>query len=89
MTTLTEIEHAPGADASALLRTAVGYATAPVRFVGFWIAVTVPFAYLPLLYGGLPGPQARVFAVLLAFNCVGLVVGRGYGRDADGDPDPT
>jgi hypothetical protein len=89
MTTLTENEHAPGADASALLRTAVGYATAPVRFVGFWIAVTVPLAYPPLLYGGLPGPQARVFAVLLVLNCVGLVVGRGYGRDGDAEPDPT
>jgi hypothetical protein len=85
MTTLTENEPAPGADASVLqhVRTVFGIATVPVRFVGFWIAVTVPFAYPALLYGGLPGAEAHAFAVLVALNCVGLVAGRGYGRDRD------
>lgn len=53
---------------------------APLRFVGFWLAVTLPFLYLPLLYGGLTGEQGVVFAALLGLNAVALVVGHGYQR---------
>jgi hypothetical protein len=70
--------------ASALPGPVPALAAAPVRlarFVGFWTAVTLPFAYLPLLAGGLPGGGAETFAGLVAVNCVGLVLGRNYGRD--------
>jgi hypothetical protein len=65
-------------DASALLAHAARTAYAPVRFVGFWLAVALPFCYLPLLYGGLPMAEAQVFGALLAVNLVGLVLGRNY-----------
>jgi hypothetical protein len=55
---------------------------APLRFVGFWAAVAMPFLYLPLLFGGLTGGEAVVFAALLATNVLSLVVGHGYRADA-------
>jgi len=66
---------------AATLRTAY----APVRFVGFWLAVALPFCYLPLLSGGLPMAEVETFATLLALNVAGLVLGRGYGRTPDRD----
>lgn len=81
--------------ASALPGAVPALAAVPVRlarFVGFCAAVTVPFAYLPLLAGGLPGAGVETFAGLVAVNCVGLVLGRNYGRDpaadATDDADP-
>ena len=61
----------------------VAYLAVPVRFVAFWIAVALPFLYLPLLVGGLRGSGPTVFAALLAANLVALVVGHGYRSDAD------
>jgi len=54
--------------------------TAPLRFVAFWTAVTLPFLYLPLLLGGLEGSEPTVFLVLLAANVVALFLGHGYGN---------
>jgi hypothetical protein len=74
--------------ASALPGPVPALAAVPVRlarFVGFCAAVTVPFAYLPLLAGGLPGAGVETFAGLVAVNCVGLVLGRNYGRDPAAD----
>jgi hypothetical protein len=70
-----------GVDASTALDTARRTAFAPVQFVGFWMAVTLPFCYLPLLYGGLPAQEARAFLALLCINLVALVIGRGYARE--------
>ena len=61
----------------------VAYLAIPVRFVAFWIAVALPFLYLPLLVGGLQGSEPAVFAALLAVNLVALVVGHGYRADAE------
>jgi hypothetical protein len=61
----------------------LAYLAAPLRFVAFWVAVALPFLYLPLLVGGLKGSQPTVFAALLAANAVGLIVGHGYGADAE------
>jgi hypothetical protein len=68
-------------DTSTLFATVVRTAYAPVRFVSFWLAVALPFCYLPLLYGGLPMAEAKVFAALLAVNAVCLVLGRNYAGD--------
>jgi hypothetical protein len=65
---------------STLLATAVRTARASVRFVAFWLAVALPFCYLPLLAGGLPATEAKAFAALVAVNVFGLVVGRNYGE---------
>jgi hypothetical protein len=54
--------------------------TAPLRFVGFWAAVALPFLYLPLLVGGLEGQETLVFGLLLAANALALVLGHGHGQ---------
>jgi hypothetical protein len=51
---------------------------APLRFVGFWAAVALPFLYVPLLLGGLQGPETLAFGLLLAANALALVVGHGH-----------
>jgi hypothetical protein len=53
---------------------------APLRFVGFWAAVALPFLYLPLLLSGLEGQETFVFGLLLAANALALVVGHGHRR---------
>ncbi|MDS0299438.1 hypothetical protein NDI76_11860 [Halogeometricum sp. S1BR25-6] len=53
----------------------------PVQFAAFWLAVALPFLYMPLLYGGVHGEQATVFGSLLALNAAALVVGHGHSRD--------
>jgi len=63
----------------------VAYLAVPVRFVAFWLAVALPFLYLPLLVGGLNGSELTAFGALLAANAVALVVGHGYrAGDSDG-----
>jgi len=59
----------------------VAYLARPIRFVAFWVAVALPFLYLPLLVGGLEGSEPIAFGALLAANVVALVVGHGYRAD--------
>jgi len=53
----------------------------PVRALGFWLAVALPFAYLPMLAGGI-GTEAEfvTFAALVAANAVALLVGHDHRR---------
>lgn len=53
---------------------------APLRFVGFWAAVALPFLYVPLLLGGLQGSETLAFGLLLATNALALVVGHGHAQ---------
>ena len=53
---------------------------APLRFVGFWAAVALPFLYVPLLFGGLEGSETLAFGLLLAANALALVVGHGHAQ---------
>lgn len=62
------------------LQRGVELVATPLRFVSFWTAVALPFLYLPLLYGGLEGQQAYVFALLVAINVVTLLLGHEYGQ---------
>lgn len=48
---------------------------APARFIGFWVAVSLPFLYVPLLTGGLNANELYVFLGLLLLNLVAFVVG--------------
>lgn len=48
---------------------------APARFIGFWVAVSLPFLYVPLLTGGLSANELYVFLGLLLLNVVAFVVG--------------
>lgn len=52
----------------------------PLRFIGFWAAVALPFLYLPLLFEGLAPNEATVFVGLLSFHALTLVVGHEYGQ---------
>lgn len=53
---------------------------APVRFLGFWAAIALPFLYVPLLFDGIGGNRAIVFVVLIALNAVALVAGHDHRR---------
>jgi hypothetical protein len=54
--------------------------TAPVRFIAFWVAVALPFLYVPLLFVGLGGERTAAFVGLLLVNAVALVVGHDHAR---------
>ncbi|MEF8791178.1 MAG: hypothetical protein V5A61_13725 [Haloarculaceae archaeon] len=56
-------------------------AVRPVRAVAFWLAVALPFAYLPMLAGGFGSEtELLTFGALLAANTVALLVGHDYQR---------
>lgn len=62
-----------------------GGATAPVSLVSsvqataFWVAVVLPFLYLPLLVTGLEaGATTTAFVALLLANVLALLVGHGH-----------
>lgn len=77
----TTIPHERSTGLTKMLnRQGVQIVTAPLRFVGFWAAVALPFLYLPLLYGGLEGQEVSVFLALLALNASAIVAGHGYGK---------
>lgn len=50
-----------------------------MRAVGFYAAIGLPFAYLPMVADGLSAGNAPVVAALLAANVLALLVGHGYG----------
>jgi hypothetical protein len=54
----------------------------PLRLMGFWTAVALPFLHIPLLLTGLDGAaEMGAFLALFALNVVALVLGHGYGDD--------
>lgn len=56
--------------------------TSPVRTVGFWSAVALPFLHIPLLVSGLDTTaQTMTFLALLSLNVLALVVGRQHNAD--------
>jgi hypothetical protein len=55
----------------------------PVRAVSFYLAIGLPFVYLPMIAGGLSVENAPLVLLLLAANAVTLVLGHGYGADDD------
>lgn len=58
-----------------------GVLTWSIRATAFWLAIVLPFLYLPLSLGGLDGRPERVaFVGLLVLNVVALVVGHEYRR---------
>ena len=56
-------------------------AVKPLRAVAFWLAVALPFAYLPLLAGGIADEaELATFLVLMAANALALLVGHDHRR---------
>ncbi|MFB6191723.1 MAG: hypothetical protein ABEI11_00195 [Haloarculaceae archaeon] len=53
----------------------------PFQAAAFWLAIALPFAYLPALAVGFETAPVRIFAALLVANAVALVVGHGYNRE--------
>lgn len=52
-----------------------------IRPVSFWLAVTIPFFYLPLILQGFTQPSdVLTFLGLLVVNVVALVVGHEHSR---------
>jgi len=61
-------------DAEALQSTVL----TPFRFVGFWSAIVLPFAYLPLMFTDLQGTTLTAFLALLTLHVVAIVAGQKY-----------
>lgn len=59
------------------IQTALGY---PLRVIGFWSAVILPFVILSLLVVGVAQHSPELLTGLLGANVAGLVVGRNYKR---------
>ena len=72
--------HTPPVNVSEVLQRGVELLAQPVRFVGFWLSVALPLAYLPLLVGGLTGAQMVTFASLIGLHVLALFAGRNYAR---------
>lgn len=54
----------------------------PFEALAFWAAIALPFAYLPLLYGGLDGTaNLLVFAALVVANVLALYAGHDHRRN--------
>jgi ABC-type anion transport system duplicated permease subunit len=62
------------------LQAAADVAARSVRFVAFWVATLLPFAYLPLLATGMVTTHGASFAGLLCLNAVAFVVGHSHNR---------
>ncbi len=53
----------------------------PAQFLSFWIAIALPFLYVPLLVNGLgSAPVALAFVTLLTLNVFALYIGHGYNQ---------
>lgn len=54
----------------------------PVRAIGFWSAIALPFLYVPLLVTGLAtAAELMVFLSLLAANVVAIALGHSHTPD--------
>jgi len=54
----------------------------PVRGVAFWLAIALPFLYVPLLASGLQSSSVRLaFVALVVCNALALLVGHSHARD--------
>lgn len=53
----------------------------PIEAAAFWMAIVLPFLYLPLLFYGLETTgQLLAFFGLLGLNIVAIVLGNRYNR---------
>lgn len=68
---------AEGGEKRSNLRTVLGY---PIRAIGFWTAVVLPFVLLALVGLGIAQQSPMLLTALVTANIAGLVVGREYKR---------
>ncbi|WP_049953070.1 hypothetical protein [Halostagnicola larsenii] len=71
-------ESTDGQDANTLERYFPSIAK-PIRVTSFWLAIVLPFFYVPLLVTGLSsGTETGIFLGLLVLNLGALYVGHSY-----------
>jgi len=64
-----------------VITTAGRYARFGLTAVGFWLAVTLQFVYVPLLASGLEGPAVgKAFGLLVAVHVGTLTLGHWHRR---------
>ncbi len=81
----TDSSATPNAEQVAPVRRTVRQALAVIRpsaqFASFWLAIALPFVYIPLLIHGLASATAALtFLGLVFVNVLALYVGHGYNR---------
>lgn len=59
------------------LKTIVEY---PLRLLGFWVAIVLPFVLLTLVAAGVAQQSPTLFTGLVTANVAGLVLGKDYKR---------
>lgn len=65
--------------ARSTLGTARSHVVTPLRLLGFWSAIALPFLYVPLVASGLETHQELwVFLALLAANVMAVGLGHSY-----------
>lgn len=75
----TAADASPSDRLRSLARNVRAHVVEPVRVVGFWTAIALPFVYVPLLATGLETvAETAVFFALLAANLVALAIGHSY-----------
>ncbi|WP_054519804.1 hypothetical protein [Halanaeroarchaeum sulfurireducens] len=80
----TSAASSPSRLSSSLPGTLSAYETVlrPIEAVAFWMAVIMPFVYVPLLVTGVETSSEQIaVAALVAVHVVALVVGRRYQAD--------
>ncbi|WP_266078027.1 hypothetical protein [Haladaptatus caseinilyticus] len=76
MSTITDLDTIDTAESDEETNASSESLSTPVRFIGFWTAVALPFLYMPLLVTGLDTPgQLQTFLILLTLNLIALLVG--------------
>ena len=66
------------------LRTLSQRVVQPLQFVGFWIAIALPFLHVPLLMTGLSTvEQTLAFIGLVAANLFAIALGHSYQPQSD------
>lgn len=78
----TSLENALDLTGQSIAHVAEGLRT-PIVAVSFWLAVTLPFMYVPLLFvtGLSTTTEQLAFVALLLANVVTLLVGHSYHRE--------
>lgn len=67
---------------SLALRMAETYIKRTMTTVGFWLAVSLPFLYLPLLTTGMERESVvSAFFVLLVIHAASILLGHRHGRE--------
>jgi hypothetical protein len=56
------------------------FVAAPVQFVSFWLSVSLPLVYVPLLFNGLRENILPLFFGLLALHAFALYLCHGHRR---------